>query len=458
VNATKCLLSTLTVIPLLILSSGCSERDPASLKVSRAKIDPIVFDEDYSEDVYFQPFFGTYTYAASLDSVYAYNSLVSLKVTVPPKDSALGAFAGGVLTSVAGRDQADFNALTFYARSSVNSTLNEAGFGNDNTGTSLYEASRANIPLTPDWTFVVVPIPVPSKLIAERGLFTFAEGWEDQNPAGHEVWFDEIKFAKLDNITDPFPVMPSRMKQYFVGATASLDGTYTRYNVDGAFVIVNHLPNYFNFQSSNPNVAIVKSGEIKVVGVGDAVITATMGDLDVAGSVTLTGFLPPSVAAASPTLPAANVISMFSDVYSNVPIESWNPNWGGSTAEVADYVVAGNNTKMYSSLNFVGIDFANVTIDASAMTHFHMDVYAPAGTNFRVKVVAFDGDGGQVIGEAELTFDATTTPAFVAGGWSSLEIPLVDFQLAAPWNHIGQLVLSTNDARLVLVDNLYWHK
>ncbi|MBK8015320.1 MAG: hypothetical protein IPK20_00555 [Betaproteobacteria bacterium] len=38
------------------------------------------------------------------------------------------------------RLRADFNALTFYAKSSVVSTLNEVGFGNDNTGTSVYSA------------------------------------------------------------------------------------------------------------------------------------------------------------------------------------------------------------------------------------------------------------------------------------------------------------------------------
>jgi hypothetical protein len=429
-----------------------------SLEVARARIEPLVFDDDYSDDVYFQAFSGTYLEAVKLDSVYAYNSTASLKFTVPPQNSALGAYAGGVLTSAGKRDLADFNALTFYARSNVNTTLNEAGFGNDNTGTSLYSAGRSNIPLTPDWTFVVIPIPDPSKLIAERGMFTLAEGWEDQNPEGHEVWIDEIRFAKLGNISDPFPLMPSALKQYFVGATASLEGTYTRYNVDGAFVIVRHSPSYFDFVSSDPSVAVVKNGEIKIVGVGDAVIRATMGDLDVAGAASMTGYQPPARAALPPTLPAANVISMFSDVYPNVTVDSWNPRWAGSTTEDADYVVDGDNTKMYSSLNFVGIVFTSRTIDASAMTHFHLDVYAPAGTNFRVKVVAFDGDGGQVLDERELTFDATTTPALVVGEWSSLDIPLDDFQLEAPWDHIGQLVLSTDDARLVLVDNLYWHR
>jgi hypothetical protein len=455
VNLTRRHLFVLAALPLLVLGTGCSDRDPTDLEIARARIDPLVFDDALGADVYFQAFSGTDVYAMSLDSLYAYNSQYSLKVTVPPDGSALGAYAGGVLTSAAKRDEADFNALTFYARSSVRSTLNVAGFGNDNTGTSLYEASRSGIPLTTDWTFVVVPIPSPGKLIAEQGLFTFAEGWE--TTPGHELWFDEIRFAKLGNITNPRPVMPSLNKQYFIGSTASLEGTYTTFDIDGADVVVNHLPGYFDYYSSDPAVANVIRGKVRIVGVGDAVITATMDTTDVDGSLTLSGYRPPSAAAVSPALPAGNVISMFSDVYQDVGVTSWNPHWQYSTAENADYRVAGNITKMYSNLNFVGIDFRSQTIDASQMTHFHLDVYAPEGTNFRIKIVAFNADNGYGIGDAELTFDASTAPAFIAGDWSYLDIPLEDFQLAAPRDHIGQIVLSTDDARLVLVDNIYWH-
>jgi hypothetical protein len=252
--------------------------------------------------------------------------------------------------------------------------------------------------------------------------------------------------------------MPTVNKQYFIGSTASLEGTQTTFDVDGADVVINHLPGYFDFLSTDPSVARVVRGEVRIVGVGDAVITATLDGVEASGAVTLSGYRPPSAPAASPTLPAGDVISMFSDVYQDVAVTSWNPHWQYSTAEDADYRVSGNNTKMYSNLNFVGIDFRARTIDVTEMTHFHLDVYAPEGTNFRIKVVAFNDDNGYGVGDAELTFDATTTPAFIAGEWSSLEIPLVDFQLSAPWDHIGQLVLSTDDAQLVLVDNIYWHK
>ena len=59
-NLTRRHLFALAAIPMLILAIGCSDRDPAGLQTARAKIDPLVFDDDYGEDVYFQAFSNTH--------------------------------------------------------------------------------------------------------------------------------------------------------------------------------------------------------------------------------------------------------------------------------------------------------------------------------------------------------------------------------------------------------------
>jgi hypothetical protein len=466
-------LLVVAAIPLLALGAGCSDRDPAGLEMARARIDPVVFDDDYGEDVYFQAFYQTDVTAVELDSVYAYGGLAadgarSLKIHVPPAQSALGLYSGGVLTSVASRDLADFNALTFYARSNAEISLDVAGFGNDNTGTSLYETGRKTITLTRDWQFVVIPIPGPSKLISERGLLTFAESLEQRPPNsgifpypdGYDIWLDEVRFAKLGNIEIFRASMRSVNRQYFVGSTATVENTSTVFLIDGAYVPVDHSPNYFDYESSDPSVAVVERGKIKVVGSGQATVTASLEGHSVTGTITLTGNPRPATAAATPTLPAGDVISMFSDAYHDVPVDSWRANWGGSTATLEEFVVAGSNTKMYASLNFAGITFESAKVDASQMTHFHLDVYAPAGTNFRVKLVSFPPDQSAGVQTTDLILNSSTTPAFAPGAWSSLDIPLTDFELPTSWDwaHVGQLVLSTTDAQLVLVDNVYWHR
>lgn len=471
-NLSRRHLLALTAISLLALVLGCSDRSPTGLDTARAPIDPLVFGDDYSEDVYFQAFSNTHYTAVAMDSVFAYEGFApdgarSLKINVPAIGSALGAYAGGVLTSSGSRDLADFNALTFYARASNNIALNEAGFGNDNTGNSLYGAGITGVGLTSDWTFIVIPIPNSSKLIAERGLFTFAEGAEEAYPNGYDIWVDEIRYANLSNIEVVRPTLPSPTvpEPYFIGSTVNISGTFTVFRIDGAMKIINHMPGYFDYLNSNASVADVSGNEVRIIGEGTTTITASLefapGDTtEVIGAITVKGFAEPTVAAEPPTLPAENVISMFSDVYNDVLIDTWRADWGGVTTQVADVVIAGENNKQYSSLNWVGIDFQTQLIDASEMTHLHMDVYAPEGSSFNVKLVSFL-DGATGAQTQDLVMDDTTTPAFNKLTWCSLDIPLEDFQLPATgwdWAYLGQMVLSSGNTRLVLVDNMYFHQ
>ncbi len=464
-NLTRRQLIALTAMIILLVGAGCSDRDPASLPAARGSIEPLVFADDYHPDVYFQAFAETHVTAVSLDSVYAFNGQAadgarSLKFNVAPLGSALGLYTGGVLTSGSGRDLADFNALTFYARATYPISLDVAGLGNDNTGDSLYEAGRNGISLTDEWTFVVIPIPNSAKLLSERGMFTFAESLEEDYPQGYDIWVDEMRYATLSNIVVFRPTMASTSKPAFVGSAINIDGTSTVFQVDGAFVPVAHSAGYFDFETSDAAVAVVDGSVVRVIGTGPATITATLGEDPVLGSITVTGHQPPTTSAAAPTLSAAEVISLFSGAYDDVLVDTWRADWGGVTTQVADYVVNDNTTKMYSSLNWVGIEFLTRTIDASQMTHLHMDVYAPAGTDFKVKLVAFPSppNGAQT---TDLVLDAASTPEFTAGGWVSLDIPLADFQLPATgwdWTALGQLVLSSGDSQLVLVDNIYFHQ
>ncbi|MDX2472439.1 MAG: hypothetical protein QNL91_01915 [Candidatus Krumholzibacteria bacterium] len=457
-------LLVLTAMAALIFSAGCSDRDPSSLPAARANTDPVVFlDFADSTQLYWQPFSDTHYQALSVDEVWAYGGQASdgarsLKFNISPQGSAQGLYTGGVVTAVGSRDLADYNALTFYARATYPVTLNLAGFGNDNTGNSLYEAGRSSIALTTDWTFVVVPIPDSSKLLAERGLFTFAEGAEDAHPEGYDIWVDEIQYANLSNIEVFRPIMTSASQSYFLGSTVAISGTRTIFQIDGGFVPVDHMSGYFDYTTTNAAVAVIEGSAVRVVGLGTATVNAMLGENPVQGAITVTGYEAPTVGAAAPTLPASDVISMFSGAYTNVPVDTWRTDWSQS-GPVEDYVVAGETTKMYSALIYVGIDFQMHPIDASQMTHLHMDVYAPAGTNFKIKLGSFPTppDGVET---PDLVVDATTTPAFNAGQWSSLDIPLADFLLPETgwdWAALGQMVLS-GDTKLILVDNIYFHK
>lgn len=472
----SCLTALLALLIVLALVAGCSDRDPTELEVARGDTNPLVFSDDYwsENSVYWQPFFETNYAALEQDSVYAYNGFShdgsrSLKFNIAPQGSAMGAYTGGVMTAFAARDLADYNALTFYARSNDNHTIGVVGYGNDNSGTSQFEAGRGNIPIGPEWQFFILPIPAPSKLVSEAGMFTFAEDLEAGFPDGYDIWIDEIRWAKLSNIETFRPSMDPVSQHYFIGSTVSITGTRTIFRVDGGFVPLDHSPNYFDYTSSDPSVAQVTNNSVVVVGEGQATVSATVENqadltadpIDVLGTIVVTGYEEPTEAATPPTLPQSSVVSMFSDVYDDVLIDTWRADWGGVTTQVQDYAINGDNTKMYTNLNWVGVIFDTVYIDASAMSHYHVDVYAPLGDDFKLKFVSFpaalEGAGVESI---ELTFNADSTPAFTPGGWVSLDIPLADFTPADPdwdWGALGQMVIS-GTTKLVLVDNLYFHE
>jgi hypothetical protein len=141
-----------------------------------------------------------------------------------------------------------------------------------------------------------------------------------------------------------------------------------------------------------------------------------------------------------------------------VPVDTWSATW--DNADVSDVSIAGNATKVYTNLVFAGVEFTSHEIDATAMAAFHVDVWAPSGTNFKVKLVDFGADGAYGGGDdtqSELTFDASSTPAFATGTWIGLDIPLASFTALASRSHLAQLIFS-GDTRTVFVDNVYFHE
>ncbi len=444
-----------TLALLALATAGC-ERDTSGLRPAPLSTDPIVFRDGFTGAVEFQAFLGSNLSALSVDRNEAYQGTASLRVDIPQADNPNGGWAGGAFVADVVRNLSGYDALTFWAKSSKPSTLDVAGLGNDNTGTSKYEAQWSRIPLTTEWERFVIPIPLPAKLSAERGLFFIAEGPEGLE--GHQVWFDEIMFEKVGTITNPRPTMASRTVTAFVSTTLSITGTETTFTVDGADETIEHMPGYFRFISSDEAVAVSAEGAIRVVGGGTATITARLGTVTATGEVTVVATAPPSTPAPSPTLPATDVISLFSNVYPSVPVDTWSASW--DQADVTDLVIPGDDVKAYTNLVYAGIEFTSPTIDATGMTHFHLDVWVPQGTVFRVKLVDFGPDGvfgGGNDSEDELAFTASSAPPLVTGAWVSLDLPLADFTRLQSRAHLAQLIIS-GDMRTAFIDNVYFHR
>ena len=464
-NAKYSTLLALTVLLATLALAGCSgdrSTDPAL-----ANTDPVVFDDDFGSGVYYQPFLNSHVDLVTVSEEEFSLGTRSLKVTVPVPEGDVW-YAGGAFTTDDARDLSGYNALTFYARSSINSTLDVAGFGIDNTGASLYDASRIEMPLTStEWTRVIIPIPNPARLTLERGLFYFSEGYED---VGFTLWFDDVKFEFVDGITNPRPSMDSASHTTFVGVPVDISGTSVTFDVTETRedVVVDHQPAYFDYTSSDELVATIWYGTIQPVGGGTATITAKLDTIDATGELEVNVLGAPAGTAPTPQEPEGDVICLFSDAYDDVPVDTWHAPWEWTTGEVNDMVLSGDNVKVYTDLTFAGIEFLGENmIDAATpeMTHFHMDVWAPSGGLFIVKLVDFGANGYFDDGtiddtDGELMFNGGTTPPFFSGQWSALEIPLADFVAdgLTSMEHLANLVISSSDVSTVIVDNVYFHR
>jgi len=188
----------------------------------------------------------------------------------------------------------------------------------------------------------------------------------------------------------------------------------------------------------------------------DANRTANASGGDGGGSGGGGGSPAPTTAPTAPTATAVDVISLFSDEYTDVAA-TWNPGWGQSTV-VEEETIAGNPLKKYSSFTFSGVEPTGGTIDASAMTHINIDYWTSDATELKIKLVDYNGDGtwGSDNTEVEITKSITKD------SWGTVSIPLSEFTDAdsgISFNDIGQLVLSATGAtNPVYLDNFYFSK
>jgi hypothetical protein len=459
-NSKRILYLAIAVMTALT-SFGCSS-DESTLEPAPYNTDPVVFKDNFGNHIEFHAFENSKYDAVQIDTeVTLDGSAASLQVTVPGPDDE-GWFAGGAFIDPIGRDLTGYDALTFWAKASKPSAiLNVAGVSNDNSGNSLYQAETTNLPLTTTWTKYIVPIPLPEKLGLESGMFYFAEGFEEDN-LGYTIWFDDIIFEKTGLVTNPRPVLAEGEFSAFLGTSVDIPGTVVTFDVDGTDILVDCKPGNFTFISSDEDVAKVVDGKIQSLSVGNATITAALGSTPAEGEIAFTALAAPVVGAPTPVQPAGSVISIFSDSYTDVLIDSYSPDW--DHADLAEFSIDGDNILLYTNINtYAGIVFETAVINATGMDYLHIDFWLPVGVNsVGVKLVDYGADGvfgGAPDSEKELILTVASTPSVTPGTWSSLDIPLSDFMGPgglAQRSALAQLFI-TGANITAFVDNIYFY-
>ena len=458
-------ITLLTGLLLVILMSCERETSDQTEFATLSKTGEIFTDTPIGlgSDFYF-PYLGSKATAWSVDESEGYESYASMRFDVPNANDPEGNYAGGILrVDGSGRDLTEFDALTFWAKASQGVVIGEIGFGQD-FGLNQYQVNETNISLSTNWVKYVIPIPDPSKLFDERGMFWYSAGTQNTGGNGYTFWIDELKFEKLGTIGQPRPAIANGqdlVQDAFSGIDLELTGLTQTFNLgSGLNKTLNVAPSYFDFTSSDPSLAFVDQFGVITVNSGTAVITASLGGVEAQGSMTVNAVGSFEVAP-TPTRAANNVISLYSDSYTNVPVDFFNGYWEPwQTTLSSDFVVNGNTMINYTNFNFVGNQFSNPTVDATEFSKLHFNINipeVPSNLDLLITVKDFgadqaDGGGDDTI--QQVFFDASD---FEAGEWSTLEFSI---NLANRTN-IGQIIYeNVNGSSLTefFIDNIYFYR
>lgn len=426
--------------------------------------------------------------AFGTDDNESYLGTSSIRIAVPSPDNPNGNFVGGIFRDRGeGRDLSGYDALTFWAKGSVNGQV-EFGFGPDFLDDAPDEPRFVVVSqteLTTDWQKYIIPIPDPSKLTKVKGLFSFAAGGFDiidDEPNGNEVawtfWLDEIRFERLGTIGQYQPIILNGSdleQQGFINVPIEIGGTQLRANLPtGENVTISASPNYFNYESSNPDVATVdESGVVSVIGTGQTLISASISGIGAQGSLALNVEGTFNTAPVPPDRSPENVVSLFSDAYANIPVRHYNGFFQFATTQGGEGADPNNvdikipngdgtfdNIINYTELNFVSIGTYQTVpfADVSDMTHLHVDINVldesiSPGDFINLIIESNTGSGNATSGN--FTINGSQ---FVPEEWLSLDIPLSNFSGSIDFANVGQLFF-VSDATIsnIFVDNVYFY-
>ena len=124
----------------------------------------------------------------------------------------------------------------------------------------------------------------------------------------------------------------------------------------------------------------------------------------------------PTTSAPVPSKNADDVISVFSDEYTDVATD-YAPGWNQNPAVVVDSSFDpgdGNNVLRYGDFSYQGT-ILGTGVDMAAMEFMHLDIWVESDDTNTYKVTP--------IGGSENLVDITTTP----GSWNSVDIPVSSF-------------------------------
>lgn len=152
----------------------------------------------------------------------------------------------------------------------------------------------------------------------------------------------------------------------------------------------------------------------------------------------------PTVPAPTPTLPANEVISIFSGAYTPLPGVNLNPTWGQATV-VSFVVIQGDTVMKYGGLNYQGTELnQNLNLVSAGMQYVHIDFWTANSTELNFFLIS-PGPNQESV---------ALIPPGTTEEWVSVDIPLSDFEPTVNLTEVFQLMFTGNGT--IYLDNIYF--
>jgi len=359
-------------------------------------------------------------------------------------------------------DLAQYNALEFDVKTDQN---------NVPTTLELIQSDdsfmSAAIPVIGDWQHFVIVLPNAAELTEVETALRIRAGASDV-----AIKFDEIRYLTLDPLpTIDYALIPSRdlTGPLAPGDTFTVDGLASITTTNPEIVLETEFSLRFfdGFSSTESAVATVDAnGLVTAVDEGVAQILGTVDGvdtepLDVEVVVPPT---PPNVPAPTPMFPPADVISIYSDAYTDVARSAADSSVDNATP--GELTVMGDNVRYFDfgagppSVELLFEPPANQ--DLTDYTTLRFDMWVGNVSSFEVVILDAGADG--ILQRASpddlfsfILFDGTTMPPVVKNQWMTFEVPLDDFGLMKR-NDFQAMYWFPNLAERIHFDNILFVK
>ncbi|MCH8558862.1 MAG: T9SS type A sorting domain-containing protein [Balneolia bacterium] len=333
----------------------------------------------------------------------------------------------------------------------------------DNSGTGPSEV-LVEVPVTPgSWNSVNIPMSAFTGMTMQSvfqlkfdGQFN-ADGSANTTP--FDIYLDNIYFWKVASTSENDASLSDLQIE---GETiAGFDPELRTYTLDlpaGA----TEVPQITLATPTNENATVTINQAVGIPGVASVDVVSENGENEWTYTITYIGSIPGQGAPSQPDRNAQDVISIISDAYTDIEVDTYSADWDDSDFEFV--TIDGTTAMRIDFTNFIGIDFQSNRQNMSEMTHFHMNFWTANETldkSLNLKFSEWGGTDGEVSAFEYSLNNASNPPLDEQGVWVTVDIPLDSWSpINAPnavRGDVAQFVITSN-LDVVYIANLYVYR